>query len=236
MLAQNHRTQVFYFSPAALVALKEAASPAHATMTSDQTWISTNDALSALLWRTVMAVQWPLDTLQGDPVSVFNLAIDGRLRTDPPVHPETLGCFVEYLGVSLPIRTILGSASLADLAILIRKEVLRADRQFTDDLVALVEQLEDVDRLVPTAFLDVPGFNCVQTSWINFQLYGLDWGPLLGHRIGAVRAPHIGVINGLQLVLPAPPEGGVEVLVGVEESCLQRLLEDPLWMKYAVAR
>ena len=183
-----------------------------------------------------MAVQWPLDTLQGDPVSVFNLAIDGRLRTDPPVHPETLGCFLEYLGVSLPIRTILGSASLADLAILIRKEVLRADRQFTDDLVALVEQLEDVDRLVPTAFLDVPGFNCVQTSWINFQLYGLDWGPLLGHRIGAVRAPHIGVINGLQLVLPAPPEGGVEVLVGVEESCLQRLLQDPLWMKYAVAR
>ncbi|GKZ73650.1 hypothetical protein AnigIFM60653_010806 [Aspergillus niger] len=236
MLAQNHRSQVFYFSPAALVALKEAASPAHATMTSDQTWISTNDALSALLWRTVMAVQWPLDTLQGDPVSVFNLAIDGRLRTDPPVHPETLGCFLEYLGVSLPIRTILGSASLADLAILIRKEVLRADRQFTDDLVALVEQLEDVDRLVPTAFLDVPGFNCVQTSWINFQLYGLDWGPLLGHRIGAVRAPHIGVINGLQLVLPAPPEGGVEVLVGVEESCLQCLLQDPLWMKYAVAR
>ncbi|PYI06948.1 hypothetical protein BO78DRAFT_444438 [Aspergillus sclerotiicarbonarius CBS 121057] len=236
MLARNHRTQVFYFSPESLAALKEAASPVHATVPTDVEWISTNDALSALLWRTVMAVQWPLDTLPGDPVSVFNIAIDGRLRTDPPVHPQTLGCFLEYLGVSAPIRTILESATLADLAIRIRTEVRRADRQFTDDLAALIEQLEDVDRLVPTAFLDVPGFNCVQTSWINFQLYSLEWGPVLGHRIDAVRAPHIGVINGLQLVLPAPRDGGMEVLVGVEESCLDKLLHDPVWTRYAVPR
>ena len=123
-----------------------------------------------------MAVQWPLETLRGDPVSVFNIAIDGRLRTDPPVHPQTLGCFLEYLGVSAPIRTMLGSATLADLALLIRSAVRRATDQFTDDLPALIESLEDVDRLVPTAFLDVPGFNCVQTSWINFQLGAPVWG------------------------------------------------------------
>ncbi|PWY66517.1 hypothetical protein BO94DRAFT_613748 [Aspergillus sclerotioniger CBS 115572] len=236
MLARNHRTHVFYFSPESLAALKEAASPAHATGATDLTWISTNDALSALLWRTVMAVQWPLKALQGNPVSVFNLAINGRLRTDPRVHPQTLGCFLEYLGVPAPIRTILGSATLADLAILIRTEVRRATNQFTDDLTALIEQLEDVDRLVPTAFLDVPGFNCVQTSWINFQLYSLEWGPILGDRIDAVRAPSIGVINGLQLVLPVPRDGVMEVLVEVEESCLHKLLHDPLWMKYAVPR
>lgn len=176
MLARNHRTQVFYFPLASLAALKEAASPAHATGPTDVMWISTNDALSALLWRTVMAVQWPLETLRGDPVSVFNIAIDGRLRTDPPVHPQTLGCFLEYLGVSAPIRTMLGSATLADLALLIRSAVRRATDQFTDDLPALIESLEDVDRLVPTAFLDVPGFNCVQTSWINFQLGAPVWG------------------------------------------------------------
>lgn len=183
-----------------------------------------------------MKVQWPWEILEGDPISVFNIAIDGRLRTEPPVHPDTLGCFLEYVAVSVPIRKIVGSTNIADLAILIRKAILKADKQFTDDLVALIEKLEDVDRLVPTAFLDVPGFNCVQTSWINFKLYSLDWGSLLGHNIGAVRSPHVGIINGLQVVLPAPPDGGMEILVGVEESCLDKLLQDPLWMKYAVPR
>ncbi|KAJ1709591.1 alanine--tRNA ligase [Aspergillus flavus] len=236
MMAQNHRAQVFYFSPEALQALKAEASPVNTSVPSDQKWISTNDALSALLWRTVMKVQWPWEILEGDPISVFNIAIDGRLRTEPPVHPDTLGCFLEYVAVSVPIRKIVGSTNIADLAILIRKAILKADKQFTDDLVALIEKLEDVDRLVPTAFLDVPGFNCVQTSWINFKLYSLDWGSLLGHNIGAVRLPHVGIINGLQVVLPAPPDGGMEILVGVEESCLDKLLQDPLWMKYAVPR
>lgn len=235
MLSPHHRGQVFYFSPAALKALKAEASPAHATVPSDQPWISTNDALSALLWRTVMAVQSPLDTLKGNPVSVFNIAIDGRQRTRPPIHPETLGCFLEYIAVSLPIRKILGSRNLADLAILIRRAVLRANNQYTDDVMTLVEHLEDVDRLVPTAFLDVPGFNCILSSWVGFELYPLEWGSLLG-RIEAVRTPSVGCINGLQIVLPQLPDGGVEILIGVEEGCLGSLLEEPLWMKYAVAR
>lgn len=101
--------------------------------------------------------------------------------------------------------------------------------------MALVEQLEDVDRLVPTAFLDVPGFNCVQTSWITFGLYGLDWGSMLGGNIEAVRVPHVGCINGAQVVLPVLPNGGMEILVGVEESRLDRLLNNPLFTKFGVA-
>ncbi|PYH45563.1 uncharacterized protein BP01DRAFT_44007 [Aspergillus saccharolyticus JOP 1030-1] len=236
MTSLNHRGQVFYFSPESLAALKAEASPVNATKSSDQQWISTNDALSALLWRTVMAVQSPLDTLEGDPVSVFNIAIDGRQRTDPPIHPETLGCFLEYVTVSLPIRKMLSTLSLADLSVEIRKAILRADKHFTDDVVTLVDRLEDIDRLVPTAFLDTPGYNCVQTSWLNFKLYGLDWGSLLGGRIEAVRVPHVGCINGAQVVLPVLPDGGMEILVGVEGSCLDRLLNDPLFTKYAIPR
>mgnify|MGYP002718826491 FL=1 len=236
MASPNHRGQIFYFSPESLAALKADASVTNATKPSDHKWISTNDALSALLWRTVVAVQSPLEALKGDPMSVFNIAIDARQRTDPNVHPATLGCFLGYVAVSLPLREILSTLNLADLAIEIRKAVLGADKQFTDDVVTLVEQLEDVDRLVPTAFLDVPGFNCVLSSWINFKLYSLEWGPLLGNKIEAVRVPHVGCINGLQVVLPVLPDGGWEILVGVEESCLDKLLKEPLFTKYATPR
>ncbi|PLB40383.1 transferase family-domain-containing protein [Aspergillus candidus] len=235
MLSPNHCAQVFYFSPQALVALKAEASPAHATQPSDQEWISTNDALSALLWRTVMNVQSPLATLEGDPTSVFNVAIDGRRRTSPPVHPETLGCFLGYIAVTMSIRRMLGELSLADLAILIRQAIQRADGQYVDDVAMLAEKLEDVNRLVPTAFLDVPGYNCVLTSWTGFSMYDVEWGAMLG-KIEAVRVPAIGVINGCQVVFPPLPDGGIEILVGVENSCVDRLLADPLWTKYAVAR
>lgn len=236
MISLNHRGQIFYFSPESLAALKADASPMYATEPSDQKWISTNDALSALLWRTVMTVQWPLETLDGDPVSTFNIAIDGRLRTDPKVHPNTLGCFLEYVAIQAPIRRMLTTLNIADLATLIRKSILKANGQFTDDVVTLIEKVEDVDRLLPTAFLDAPGFNCVQSSWINFELYDLSWGTLLGNKVDAVRVPHVGCINGLQVVLPVLPNGGMEIMVGVEEGCLDRLLNDPLLTKYGVAR
>ncbi|KAF9872957.1 enoyl- hydratase isomerase family [Colletotrichum karsti] len=236
MLSEEHRGQVFYFSPESLARLKAEASPQNATEPSKQAWISTNDALSALLWRTVMAVQSPLETLEGDPVSVFNIAIDGRLRTDPPVHPDTIGCFLGYVAASAPIRKMLGSASLADLAILVRQALLRADRQFLDDVTTLIDTLEDVNRIVPTAMLDVPGNNCIQSSWVNFTLYDVQWGPALGGSIQAVRSPHVGVINGLQVVLPVLPDGGMEIIVGVEANCLDRLMHEPLWMKFAEPR
>ncbi|RAL00831.1 uncharacterized protein BO80DRAFT_425232 [Aspergillus ibericus CBS 121593] len=236
MLSKNHRAQVFYFSPEALSALKAEASPANATEPTEVSWVSTNDALSALLWRTVMAVQWPLEQLEGDPVSLFNIALNGRLRTDPPVHPDTLGCFLEYIGVSMPVRKMLGSASLADLAALIRQELQRLDGQFTDDVITLIEGLDDIRKIFPASLVDLPGFNCMLSSWIGFKLYDIDWGTLLGGHIESVRTPHVGIINGLQIVLPSPPEGGMEVVIGVADGCLERLLNDPLWTKYAVAR
>ena len=124
---------------------------------------------------------------------------------------------------------------MADIAITIRKSVLRLNDQYVDDLSTLFESVEDVNRVVATAFLDVPGFNCVQTSWINMAMYGLDWGKALGGKIQAVRSPDVGVINGGSLVLPKLPQGGIELIIGVESKCLPRLLADPFLAKFTEA-
>lgn len=146
------------------------------------------------------------------------------------------------MAVTLPIRAMLdGTLSIADIAARIRTAVRKAGPDFGDDVAALVrEHVGDVDRLVPTAFLDVPGRHCVQSSWVNLSPYGLDWGAALGGAgIAAVRAPDLGVLNGLQVTMPALPgddPGGLEVLVGVEDRCLDRVLAEPLWNQYAKAR
>lgn len=244
MLSPSHRAEVFYFSPAALAQLKKDAAPALATSKSSDeevSWISTNDALSALLWHTVMEVQNPLDTLEGDPLSVFNIAIDGRARASPPHPPDMLGCFLEYVAVSMPIRTMLSSKNLSEIAIAIRRAVngMEKGNNWTDDVIALFEKVPDVNQIVPTAFLDVPGNNCIQTTWAGLEMYKLRWGPMFGDVVDAIRSPSSGVINGLQTVLPTLPlerGGGVEVIVGVEEKSLSRLDENELWNKYATRR
>jgi hypothetical protein len=239
MLSTTFRGQVFYFSPQSLAALKAEAAPANATRATDQRWISTNDAFSALMWRTAVAVQAPISSLgeDEDATSVFNIAVNGRTRTDPPIHPQTLGCFLQYISVSAPIREILGSLNLADLAVMIRKEILlRLTNQFTDDVVTLINQLEDVTRLVPTAYLDVLGKTSVQTSWAEFDLATVEWGPLLGDKIEYVRCPNTGILPGCHVVLPTLPNGGVEVVFGTEGELLQKVLEDPLWAKFAKPR
>ncbi|KLO88710.1 uncharacterized protein LW93_4521 [Fusarium fujikuroi] len=90
MLSTTFRGQVFYFSPSALAFLKAEASPI------------------PLMWRTAVVVQAPIDSLEDgeDPHSVFNIAVDGRKRTDPQVHPQTPGCFLQYISVSAPVREI----------------------------------------------------------------------------------------------------------------------------------
>lgn len=273
LTSDTHRGQVFYLSPEALVALKKDASPANTTHSDESTpkWISTNDAVSALLWRTVMAVQHPIETLASDPISAFAIAIDGRIRTDPPVHPRTLGCFLEYVGLELPIRKMLETYSLADIAVEIRKAVTKAHKNWTDDVVTLVDGLKDVDRIIPKAFTDVPGYHCIQSSvshprsthssfltstlnagrtttrgcdnvlltplqWTKLPIYDFSWGELLGNKIQAMRCPDVGVINGLQIPFPPLPDGGLEVLIGVEQNQLSRLLHDPVFTKYAVPR
>lgn len=61
----------------------------------------------------------------------------------------------------------------------------------------------------------------------------MSWGKALGDKVQAVRSPEVGVINGLQITLPSPEKGGLEVIIGVEDKCLPKLLHDPLWNKYA---
>ncbi|CAG8232326.1 unnamed protein product [Penicillium salamii] len=232
----NQRSQVFYFSPESLRALKEEASPINCTQGSDQKWISTNDAVSALLWRSVQAIRNPLETLKGDPVSVLSISMDGRGRMEPKIHPETLGCCLLWSAPSVPIRKMHEVLNLADLASIVRKEISRADNEYIDDVMTLIDNLDDTRRLIPTAGLDSAGVHCTQSSRASYPLYSLDWGSKLGHNMTSVRMPGNGPLNGIQIILPMLPDGGMEVLIGSDTSLLDKLLNEPHLKRFAVAR
>ncbi|KAK7739577.1 hypothetical protein SLS63_001923 [Diaporthe eres] len=239
--SEGHVGQIFYFSKESLEQLKKDAYP-KITQPGEPAYISTNDALTALAWRSIMAAQYPPDKVEGDEVSVFNMAVDGRLRIQPQIDEGTLGSFVEFIEVKMPLRRMLdgGGKSVAEIAVLIRKAInsMNEDFQgsFTNDVIKLINGLDDVRFLSPSAFLDCPGLSCSQTSWAKFELYGLQWGPALGDRIRAIRSPSNGILNGMQIMMPELPDGGREMLCGVNEEDLPRLMADPIWRKYTELR
>ena len=62
------------------------------------------------------------------------------------------------------------------------------------------------------------------TSWAVFPLHYHKWGPAPEGKCERVRAPRLGMFNGLQTILPALRErleGGLEVMIGSEPHVME---------------
>ncbi|KAF2089746.1 hypothetical protein K490DRAFT_36988 [Saccharata proteae CBS 121410] len=237
LLSPIHHGHVFYISPSNLAALKAEASPQNANLYPNLApFVSTNDAICALVWRTVMRAQHP-DAVNASPesdtrTSLCAISLDGRRRLSPPAHEYTIGNFFAPAPCTLPLPTLTTSASLADIAATIRAGVAAYDAQRWASLTSIVNTIPDVNRLVPTVFLDLPGLNVLQTTWRHFPLYDVEWGTALGGKMDSVRVPHVGVTHCLEIVLPGCKDGGVELFVGCENAAMEKLLKDELWNKF----
>lgn len=227
--------RIFYFSPESLKTLKADAAPSNAAHPPDDVpWISTMDALMALIWRTFVRAHNSLDSLEGDPVSRMSFGIDNRKRTalDPPLHPRALGNFFSVTDAGLPAREVLTTASVADLAVPIRRGLHRKDGKHYDSLVAVIRGLDHVEKLVLSLITSL-ACSAMATSWVDLEYYDVAWGPLLGDRIEAVRPARGGIMN---TIMPRLPDGGIEVLMTMEPEAHEAVLRDPVWTKYAKLR
>ncbi|KAF2087453.1 hypothetical protein K490DRAFT_65840 [Saccharata proteae CBS 121410] len=239
LYARNHRSQIFYFSPEKLAQLKAECNPSNATSVTAEKpkFISTNDALTGLVWQTVMKAQHPKEELDHrmDRKSTMAVSVDTRMRTEPPVHPLTIGNFYVVVNSQMDMRNIITTANPADMACAVRHAVSRAKKGLYDDMCSLIEKLDHYGKMAPSAFLDLPGDNITQTTWVDYPLCDLNWGKDIGC-MKAVRHPANGVLHGLQIVMPTLPDGGLEVSVGAIDDGLEKILRDETFMKFAEAR
>lgn len=231
------KVEVFHISPASLKALKAAATPV-VEMEShgkEALWVSTNDAASALIWRSLMVVTYEGTDYKDEPLSCCQVAVNGRPKMSPPLPADYFGCALTFGTNYLPISSILVPGSLSTMALMIRQSIMKVTASYIDSVVATIHNVPDYRRFIPRSFVDLLGRDTVQTSWSAFPLYDYDWGPALGGKCERVRAPKLGMFNGLQTVLPALPEsqgGGFELMIGLEPHVMEKLKADPVWSEY----
>ncbi|KAL8898739.1 MAG: hypothetical protein Q9192_001938, partial [Flavoplaca navasiana] len=129
-------TCIFSFSSQSIKQLKEDSAP------QGQGWISSGDALVALLWVSVMRARFPpskLKAIDESRESIVTVAVDGRKILDPPLSPSYIGNVIFCCMTRLALSTVLSpDTPLSLVATAIRRNVnIAKDPQTLSDAIQL---------------------------------------------------------------------------------------------------
>lgn len=211
---------IFYFSPESLAALKVDAAA-----------YSTNDALTAFLWRHMTLARNPVSQSEVEPSvkvaeepSAVLYAVNIRSRTNPPLPQNYLGnAFLPVKTDHLSISTLKSPSGLKIGTSVIRKSLqqLAEEPNRISLNIGLLDQLSTAE--LKYAYNGFLGPDVRATSWADLEVYRSVWGEL--GTVESFRVPGEGS-DGSVAVFPKLTDGGVEVMVGLETGAMERLIED----------
>ncbi|GFF35622.1 methylglutaconyl-CoA hydratase, mitochondrial [Aspergillus udagawae] len=231
--AQIHNVEnschTFRISATALSQLKKALS---ATSQGPEDWFSTNDAISAFIWRSIMVARHRAGILDADATTYVAQPVDCRrhLNITEPYFGNVI--YMTKSSVALSVladpETGLGAAARA-----LRTELRGLTGDKFRDLVGYAERtaLEAHTRLNILESMATSGI--ILTSLFKMDLHAMNFGPVFddGH-IKALRLPARGTQAGAVIVLPRVPDGSCEFMVTEQESTIQCLRDDPLFAQF----
>ena len=239
---------IFYISASRLADLKSTASPSKPS----DSWISTNDALCALLWRHITRARNHVASVlllqqqqQSGSCSCsssssnngsleFAVAVEARRRMMPALPANYTGNAVFYCPIASDLATVASPTTpLSDVANLVRTAVTGFDTTKIRGVLGLIDSMPRASDLLKRVY-DDPMRGLFVSSWADTGLYGLDWGAELG-KAESVRVPNVALDGGTPFcgIFPRMPDGGLEVLISLEEPAIQALRGDEEFMAFA---
>jgi len=215
----------FSFNKTSLETLKSTASQT----CPPTTFISTDDALSAFIWKSITLARLP--RLNPATPSTFARAVDVRaLLSLPVLHPG----FVQNMAYNTLTISDLLSMPLGVLAASLRSKIDPQTSTLAHDTRALATLLATSEdrRSVSFAALLKRTSDVFFSSWVKMGCYGYDFGQGLG-RAEAVRRSRSHVTEGLAYLMPKTREGEVGLVVCLSEEDMLALRGDREFGRYA---
>ena len=216
----------FRLSATKLAALKAEASR-RSSVSAKPSWISTNDAVTALLWRAVLTARSPW--LKQESISNLFRAVNGR---------KSAGVSQNYLGVcvvgafsQLPVIDLTKHHHISDISALVRETVQEIDPYHLRSFASLLQSEPDKRKI--SFELPSPDDDVMISSWASLPIYTSDFGARLG-KPEIVRRPTFAHLDGLAFIMPQNLEGDIDIAISLKEDDMERLKKDAVWMKYAI--
>lgn len=229
------KTCIFYVSASAYANLRRAGTP---DTSFDGISVSGNDAINALLWRSIMAARIPPGSAkdQGQE-SHYNIALDARAQFSSEDLTSYLGNVIFFATVSLPLSKVTSpSTKLSDLAFHMRETL----DTYTSDKVhrafAIASSIPDYTQLSYT-FAGLDGATMNVSSTLNVPLFDLDFGSSFGNggvpETIRILKDELDSVFRRAMVMPFRKSGGFEILISLLEDEMERLLANPEFTEYA---
>ena len=224
--------RLFHIRRSDLVKLKTSAS---ASPKDPDDWISTHDALAALIWSSVTRAR--SRRLDNQAQSKFCLFVNCRPRIQQYVPPDFIGNICVGAQAPLPCTDVLHSG-LSVLARRVRAAIKSVDKGYVLGLIKHVKEYQDDLTCIKPGIKSYMGNDINLVSWVTFPVYEMDFGPTLG-KPEWFRCPWR-TLDGTVKILPewkeprpGSSERGFEVNVELREDDMDVLLKDPLWNAFA---
>lgn len=241
------QSRIYFLSDKALERLKLAATvPSTNDGVESATWVSTNDALIALFWCCVTSARMVESKRATSEIfPLFAMAVNGRQQLQPPIPSDYCGNMVLIAKTLAKADDLLAQepGRLAKAASLVRKAVNVVDGAYARDVIQMVQNIDDLNRLAPRRRPAMEhSLGC--TTWARQPYYSLDWGNTIGGACQRVRGRRY-TTDGSFIIFPRMAsaeslngpsdgrQGGIEVQLVLRSEHHQRLLEDPVFTEFA---
>ncbi|CAI6335557.1 unnamed protein product [Periconia digitata] len=218
----------FSFRATSLKALKSLATE---TLPSDREFISMDDAISALIFQSVLRARGPRINNEKRSVT-FARAVDARryLGVDPQ-YPGVL----QNMTYTKYHPSDLLNAPLGHIAAAMREQIDSSSSDValrTRALVTFLSQSpENATNVSFTASLKTDT-DIMLSSWAKVPAYDWDFGFGLGAPV-AVRRPAFVPVESLMYIMPKDGRGDVSVWMCLRNDDIERLNEDSEWTRFA---
>jgi trichothecene 3-O-acetyltransferase len=215
----------FTFHPASLTALKSLATN---TIALPSGYISTDDALSAFIWQSVIRARLP--RLNPTAESTFARAVDVRRYLD---IPQTYTGVMQNMTYHTYTLQKLVEEPLGGVASQLRSAVDPETSNLgynTRALATFLNRTSDKNIFSVTATLDL-SVDIMLSSWAKIDCYELDFNLGLGTP-EAVRRPQFDPVESLIYLMPKTLDGEIAVAICLRDEDMERLRADEEFAKY----
>ena len=201
--------------------------------------ISANDALMALLWKSISNARFPDLHAESfvDQEAQLDTTLDGRALFSKDLPSSYPGNIILINTARMQLSEVISpKTSLGHIATEIRKATNQITKKQVHLSFAIAEAIPDFSKATyPFATFD--GAELCVSSLLQIPLFELNFGECFGNGglPESVRPPRHEFYNICRrcLVLPPRQHGGFEVLIQLTSEEMKRLRKDSLFAKYA---
>ncbi|KAL8707144.1 MAG: hypothetical protein Q9225_007818 [Loekoesia sp. 1 TL-2023] len=186
------------------------------------------------------------DSETSEPLATLGIVMNGRRFLQPPLSADYIGNVTVSGGIAAPVTSVKPTLeNVSKFAAVLRQRINSMDEKRIVRMIDAINSVPDVSRLRPNLPPD-PEFCVFISSWSTQRWYDMDWGSVIGGRPERVRLykPFPPGASGFCFVMPELPpeaqqnqdEGGLEVVVCLEEQAMTLLKADKLFNEFAQYR